>query len=72
VAESVEVAVATEPTPEEAPARAPIGAAAPSGGTGIPFTGDNILGGVPANTAMTEDKVERLKSIRSGNLAKRG
>ena len=42
---------------------------APSGG--LPFSADNILGGVPDNTAMAEDKVERLKSIRSGNLAKR-
>lgn len=51
---------------------APVAAAparsAPSGG--LPFSADNILGGVPANTAMVEDKVERLKSIRSGNLAK--
>jgi ferredoxin len=39
---------------------------------GLPFSADNILGGVPANTAMAEDKVERLKSIRSGNLAKNG
>ena len=49
-------------------AAAPAGA--PSGG--IPFSADNLLGGVPENTAMAEDKVERLKSIRSGNLAKRG
>jgi hypothetical protein len=27
---------------------------------------------VPQNTAMSEDKLERLKAIRSGNLAKRG
>jgi NADH-quinone oxidoreductase subunit I len=51
---------------------APVSAApartAPSGG--LPFSADNILGGVPANTAMAEDKVDRLKSIRSGNLAK--
>jgi len=51
---------------------APVAAAAvrtaPSGG--LPFSADNILGGVPANTAMVEDKVERLKSIRSGNLSK--
>jgi len=54
-------------------AAAPVSAApastAPSGG--LPFSADDILGGVPANTAMVEDKVERLKSIRSGNLAKR-
>jgi len=43
---------------------------APSGG--LPFSADNILGGVPDNTAMAEDKVERLKSIRSGNLANNG
>jgi formate hydrogenlyase subunit 6/NADH:ubiquinone oxidoreductase subunit I len=43
---------------------------APSGE--LPFSADNILGGVPANTAMAEDKVERLQSIRSGNLAKNG
>ncbi|MEO7908742.1 MAG: 4Fe-4S dicluster domain-containing protein [Roseiflexaceae bacterium] len=51
---------------------APVAAApartAPSGG--LPFTTDNILGGVPENTAMVEDKIERLKSIRSGNLGK--
>ena len=71
-AESVDVAMAAEPAPEQAPAPAPVGAAVPRDGTGIPFTGDNILAGVPANTAMAEDKVERLKSIRSGNLAKNG
>ena len=53
-------------------ATAPVSAApartAPSGG--LPFNADNILGGVPENTAMVEDKVERLKSIRSGNLSK--
>lgn len=48
-------------------AAAPV-SAAPSGA--LPFNGDNILGGVPENTAMVEDKVERLKSIRSGNLGK--
>ncbi|HEX5689441.1 MAG TPA: 4Fe-4S binding protein, partial [Roseiflexaceae bacterium] len=46
-------------------------AARPSNG-GIPFSADNLLGGVPANTAMAEDKVERLKAIRTGNLEKRG
>jgi formate hydrogenlyase subunit 6/NADH:ubiquinone oxidoreductase subunit I len=54
----------------ETPAAAPV-AARPSSG-GIPFTADDLLGGVPANTAMAEDKIERLKAIRSGNLAKRG
>ena len=53
-------------------AAAPVAAApirtASSGGR--PFSADNILGGVPDNTAMVEDKVERLKSIRAGNLAK--
>ena len=59
---------------------APVAAApvrtAPSGGTsaalstGVPFNADNILGGVPENTAMVEDKIERLKSIRSGNIGK--
>jgi hypothetical protein len=39
---------------------------------GLPFSVDNILGGVPPNTAMAEDKVERLKSIRSGNLDRNG
>lgn len=58
--------------PAVAVADAPVAAArtAPSGG--LPFSADNILGGVPANTAMAEDKVERLRSIRSGNLAKNG
>ena len=31
---------------------------------GIPFSADNLLGGVPENTAMAEDKLERLKAIR--------
>jgi NADH-quinone oxidoreductase subunit I len=66
------VAAVADPTPDEAPARAPSGAAAPSGGAGAPFTAENLLAGVPANTAMAEDKVERLKSIRSSNIAKRG
>lgn len=39
---------------------------------GLPFSADNLLGGVPANTTMAEDKIERLKAIRSGNLAKQG
>jgi formate hydrogenlyase subunit 6/NADH:ubiquinone oxidoreductase subunit I len=70
-------AVAAPPAAAEADAgvqaAAPVAAparTAPSGG--LPFSADNILGGVPANTAMVEDKVERLKSIRSGNLAKGG
>lgn len=49
---------------------APAARAASSGG--LPFSAANLLGGVPANTAMAEDKVERLKSIRAGNLARRG
>jgi NADH-quinone oxidoreductase subunit I len=56
---------------EEAPvavAAAPARAAAQPGG--LPFSADNLLGGVPANTAMAEDKLDRLKSIRAGNLAK--
>lgn len=39
---------------------------------GLPFSAENLLGGVPANTAMPEDKLDRLKAIRSGNLSKRG
>jgi NADH-quinone oxidoreductase subunit I len=79
VAEPAPVAAESDNGAEEA---APVAAApastAPSGGasvalsTGLPFSDENILGGVPANTAMAEDKVERLKAIRSGNLAKRG
>jgi len=69
VAEPVDAAAEGDNGAEVA---APVAAAparvAPSGG--LPFSADNILGGVPANTAMVEDKVERLKSIRSGNLAK--
>ena len=64
----------TESDNGSAEAAAPVAAApirtAPSGG--IPFSADNILGGVPENTAMVEDKIERLRSIRSGNLAKGG
>src|SRR5262245_3877997 len=59
-AEEASVAVAV------APARA---AAGPDG---FPFSADNLLGGVPANTAMAEDKLDRLKAIRAGNLAKSG
>jgi formate hydrogenlyase subunit 6/NADH:ubiquinone oxidoreductase subunit I len=54
----------------EAPAA--VATARPVSAGGLPFSADNLLGGVPANTAMAEDKIERLKSIRSGNLAKRG
>lgn len=61
---------AAEPTPVEAPARPPISSGAVVGG--IPFSAADLLGGVPANTAMPEDKLDRLKAIRSGNLAKRG
>src|SRR5262245_3171458 len=63
---------AAEEAPEEAPvpvAEAIDGvetaavtgqAGAPAGSGGIPFSAENLLGGVPANTAMAEDKVERL------------
>ncbi len=60
---------------EEAVEAAPVAVAAPAAGApsgSVPFSADNLLGGVPENTAMAEDKLERLKSIRSGNLAKRG
>ncbi len=73
-------AVAAAESDDGAEAAAPVSVAptrtAPGTGTsaafsaGLPFSADNILGGVPANTAMIEDKVERLKSIRSGNLAR--
>ena len=65
--EEAPVAEATDGVETVAVARP---AGVPSGG--VPFTAENLLGGVPANTAMAEDKVERLKAIRSGNLAKRG
>lgn len=66
-----DVVVGTDTGAEvEAPATAV--ATRPASTGGIPFTAENLLGGVPDNTAMAEDKVERLKSIRSGNLAKRG
>ena len=60
-------AAATEDAPVAAVAQAAPAAVAPGG---LPFSADNLLGGVPANTAMAEDKIDRLKSIRSGNLAK--
>ncbi|HNP87003.1 MAG TPA: 4Fe-4S binding protein [Kouleothrix sp.] len=70
-AEAEEV-VATADTGDVAEAPAAVAAARPVSSGGIPFSADNLLGGVPANTTMAEDKVERLKSIRSGNLARRG
>jgi formate hydrogenlyase subunit 6/NADH:ubiquinone oxidoreductase subunit I len=60
-------AAATEDAPVAAVAQAAPASVAPGG---LPFSADNLLGGVPANTAMAEDKIDRLKSIRSGNLAK--
>ncbi len=64
------VAVADEAPEAAAPAAAASVGTLSSGG--LPFSADNLLGGVPANTAMAEDKVERLKAIRTGNLEKRG
>jgi 3-oxoacyl-ACP reductase-like protein len=62
---------AAEPV-EAAPAPAPAApAAVAASADGLPFSRENLLGGVPANTAMSEDKLERLKAIRAGNLAKR-
>ena len=46
-----------------------VATARPTTSGGLPFGADNLLGGVPENTAMAEDKLDRLKSIRSGNLA---
>jgi ferredoxin len=60
---------AVEATADGAPVAA---AARPASTGGIPFDAGNLLGGVPANTAMAEDKLDRLRAIRSGNLAKRG
>jgi len=51
---------------------APVAPARAASSGGLPFSADNILGGVPGATAMAEDKIERLKLIRSGNLAKGG
>jgi len=64
-AEAVPVAVATA-----RPATS--GGTSTALSTGLPFSVDNLLGGVPETTAMAEDKLDRLKAIRSGNLAKRG
>jgi NADH-quinone oxidoreductase subunit I len=65
------VSAVVEDVVEAAPAAA-ARAGGRTSGNGIPFSGDNLLGGVPQNTVMAEDKLERLKAIRSGNLAKRG
>ncbi len=64
-AEAAPVAVATAPP-------AASGSASNALSTGLPFSADNLLGGVPENTAMAEDKLDRLRSIRSGNIAKPG
>src|SRR6266511_715013 len=64
-AEAAPVAVATA-----RPAAS--GSASNALSTGLPFSADNLLGGVPENTAMAEDKLDRLRSIRSGNIAKPG
>ena len=70
---AVEAPVAvTAEVEENGVEEAPVAAARPVAAGGIPFSADNILGGVPENTAMAEDKLDRLKAIRSGNLAKRG
>lgn len=66
-----EEAVAMTDEAEEAAPQAATATRALSGG-GLPFSADNLLGGVPEGTTMAEDKIERLKAIRSGNLAKRG
>jgi formate hydrogenlyase subunit 6/NADH:ubiquinone oxidoreductase subunit I len=63
---------AAEPVAAAPAASAPSAGATTGLSAGLPFSADNILGGVPENTAMVEDKVERLKAIRSGNLAKGG
>jgi formate hydrogenlyase subunit 6/NADH:ubiquinone oxidoreductase subunit I len=68
-------AAAAVATQDDAPVEA-----APSASSGavlaggkLPFgPGDALLGGVPDNTVMPEDKLDRLKAIRAGNLAKRG
>jgi NADH-quinone oxidoreductase subunit I len=65
-------AVPAENGAAEAAAPVAVATARPVAAGGLPFSADNLLGGVPASTAMAEDKVERLKSIRSGNLERRG
>jgi formate hydrogenlyase subunit 6/NADH:ubiquinone oxidoreductase subunit I len=60
-----------------APKAAAPKAAAPkaaAGGAGYKrfFTAENIMGGIPANTKMSEEKKAKLRSIREGNLQKRG
>jgi NADH-quinone oxidoreductase subunit I/electron transport complex protein RnfC len=63
---------ASDAAPAQAAAETPT-QAAPSGGAGtLPFGPDNVMGGVPANTKMKPETVEKLRSIREGNLKKRG
>jgi formate hydrogenlyase subunit 6/NADH:ubiquinone oxidoreductase subunit I len=69
VAEAPVVAAAQADGAETAAPAAAVPVAATGG---IPFSAANLLGGVPDGTAMAEDKIERLKAIRSGNLEKRG
>jgi formate hydrogenlyase subunit 6/NADH:ubiquinone oxidoreductase subunit I len=68
---------AAEPTPSESPAREPIGAAPPSGGTGEPLaeapSGDTGQAAPVAAVGqnMSDEKAARLAAIRAANAAKK-
>lgn len=46
--------------------------AAASGGGSLPFSTDNIMAGVPAETRMSDEMKAKLRSVRENNLKKRG
>jgi formate hydrogenlyase subunit 6/NADH:ubiquinone oxidoreductase subunit I len=75
---AIRAAKAAQRTADTGEAPAPSAAAqqdAPMGGAGtgnLPFSADNIMGGVPTPTRMKEETVEKLRAIRENNLKKRG
>lgn len=67
--EAAPAAEPATPAPDTEPATGASEAPAASSGS-LPFRADNLTGGVPENTTMSEEKVEKLRAIRQGNLNK--